>query len=149
MWQYILLTGLTAFAANAQDIIETLADENTETVVLGEAHNPNGTLNEVLIEQPKNSDNPLGNPIPDDNMVQNAQSNQSVINLPQVNEVSQFSPQDPADSQMTPQQMNNEIQNKLYQEGNRVYDVQSYPAGDLETINQNGQDEAVTNYPAY
>lgn len=154
MLQYIFLAGLTAFAANAQDIIDTLATENSETMVFGEAKNADGTLNEVLVEQPQNAANPLGAPIPDysDNAMQN---NKAVVMQPPINNqhmptgVLQDSEQNPADSQMTPAQMNNEIQNKLYQEGNRIYDVQSYPADDLKTINQNGQDEAVTNYPAY
>ena len=54
MWQYLLLAGFTAFSANAQDVIETLANENSETVVFGEAQNANGSVNEVLLEQPKN-----------------------------------------------------------------------------------------------
>ena len=45
--------------------------------------------------------------------------------------------------------MNNEIQNKLYEEGNRIYDLQSYPIDDFDYINKNGQDNAVTDYPAY
>ena len=50
---------------------------------------------------------------------------------------------------MSPQEMNNEIQNKLYEEGNRVYDVQSYPIKDINELGENGQDNAITNYPAY
>ncbi len=151
MWQYLLLAGFTAFSANAQDVIETLANENSETVVFGEAQNANGSVNEVLLEQPQNAGNPLGDPIPDYVPQTN---NQQIIHaqatpLQDISGVSQVSEQNPSDSQMTPAQMNNEIQNKLYQEGNRIYDVQSYPASDLETINKNGQDEAITNYPAY
>lgn len=151
MWQYLLLTGLTAFSANAQDVIETLADKNDETMIFGEAQNANGTMNEVVVEQPQNAKNPLGNPIPE-NVRAPAFSPADTVQsrtLPQTNGIEQNSIQNPSDSQMTPQQMNNEIQNRLYQEGNRVYDVQSYPADDLKTINKNGQDAAVTNYPAY
>ena len=38
---------------------------------------------------------------------------------------------------------------KLYEEGNRIYDLQSYPIDDFDYINKNGQDNAVTDYPAY
>lgn len=151
MWQCLLLAGITAFSASAQDLIETLADKNAETTVFGEAQTPDGSANEFLVEQPQDSGNPLGNPITGIAPV-NAQNNAENVQIQPAttrSEVVQNSLQNPSISQMTPEQMGNEIQNKLYQEGNRVYDVQSYPVADFETINQNGQDEAITNYPAY
>ena len=152
MLQYLFFAGILAASANAQDIIETLAAPDSETVVFGEAQNADGTTNEVLLEQPQNAGNPLGNPITDDTTSTagtNAVQPLTTKNMPLTLGVAQNSLQNPTDSQMTPEQMNNEIQNKIYQEGNRIYDVQSYPADDLKTVNQNGQNEAITNYPAY
>ena len=151
MWQYMFMAGILAASANAQDIIDTLATEDGETMVFGEAHNANGTVNEVVLEQPKDSGNPLGNPIYDDtdNSVTPTVAQSQDTKNTDIKAVMQTSRQNPTDSQMTPEQMSNEIQNKIYQEGNRIYDIQSYPADDLKTINQNGQDEAITNYPAY
>ena len=152
MWKYIFVGLLILSNANAQEIIGSMAQSGQDTMVFGAAENADGTQNEFFLEQPENAPNPLGNPIvitpslPKNNPLPIAASTVA----PQIkNATVQISPQNPQVSDMTPQQMNNEIQNKLYQEGNRVYDVQSYPAQDLQTINQNGQDNAVTNYPAY
>ncbi len=153
MWQYVIILILSTGIANAQNIIDTMANNNQDTIVYGEALNADGTENQVLLEQPKNAPNPLGNPIVSpssfpqktDGRIQDAGNPIKPTN----GIILQNSPQNPKISEMSPQQMDSEIQNKLYQEGNRVYDIQSYPASDLQTINQNGQDNAVTNYPAY
>ena len=155
MWKYVFICLLSVGAAEAQEIIESTAQSGQDTVIFGAATNADGTQNEVLLEQPENAPNPLGNPIipppnlPANNGLPQVGGARRAV-LPQIEPATvQNSMQNPDISDMTPQQMNNEIQNKLYQEGNRVYDVQSYPAQDLQTINQNGQDNAVTNYPAY
>jgi len=158
MLRYVIIISLIAVAVNAEEIIDSFAGSNSETVVYGQAANADGTVNEALIEQLENAPNPLGDPVADYappakktmQPLRRGQKSEVVpVAAPAANAVSQISPQNPADSQMTPQQMNNEIQNKLYEEGNRVYDVQSYPLNDLDYMNQNGQDNAVTDYPAY
>lgn len=65
-----------------------------------------------------------------------------------VNVVSQTSGQNPEISpQNSPEQMQNEIQNTLYESDDRIYDLQSYPDNDINQIENRGN--AVTNYPEY
>lgn len=161
MLRYVIIISLIAVAVNAGEIIDSFSQPDNETIVYGQAANANGTVNKVLLEQPADAPNPLGDPVPDYTppstpKAQPLRRGQKSDVAPAAtatdetgNAVSQISPQNPADSQMTPQQMNNEIQNKLYEEGNRVYDVQSYPIDDIGYMNENGQDNAITNYPAY
>lgn len=152
----IIIFCLLAGHTNAEEFIESTAGPQDETTVFGEAAQPNGTFNQMLLEQPQNAPNPLGNPIyytpsgaPEIFTPQTALQ-PSLQTLPSTpNAINEISPQNPSVSQMTPQAVGNEIQNKLYQSGDRIYDVQSYPANDINYINQNGQDNAITNYPAY
>nr|QIM10258.1 hypothetical protein PlAlph_0120 [uncultured Alphaproteobacteria bacterium] len=158
MLRYVIIISLIAVAVNAEEIIDSFSQPNNETIIYGQAANANGTVNKVTIEQPADAGNPLGDPVPDytpptkQPLRRGQKSEVAPANAAATSEdnaISQISPQNPSDSQMTPQQMNNEIQNKLYEEGNRVYDVQSYPIDDIGYMNENGQDNAVTNYPAY
>lgn len=159
MLRYIIAVLLIAFAVNAEEILSSLAAPDNETVIYGEANTPDKQTTEILLEQPNNADNPLGAPIIDEkNSSNSAFQKQTPKVLPQIsnipshqndNIIEQSAKQNPSDSQMSLQQMNNEIQNKLYEEGNRIYDLQSYPINDFDYINKNGQDNAVTDYPAY
>ena len=149
----ILFSGLIAASAHASDFIESIATPQDETTVFGEGKQSNGSFNVMLIEQPQNSPNPLGSPIYEPTEPSSPFSSATTapapfIQSPQKN-IEQNSLQNPSVSQMSPQAMNQEIQNKLYQSGNRIYDIQSYPANDINYINQNSQDNAITNYPAY
>ncbi len=156
MLKYLLAISFVVIGANAEEIISTMSSPDDETIVYGEAQNPNGTFNEVLLEQPKNAPNPLGNPIPDYVQPQPLRRGQKSEVTPKVSNlntspktIEEISPQNPQISEMSPQEMDNEIQNKLYEEGNRVYDIQSYPIKDMNELGENGQDNAITNYPAY
>ena len=159
MFRYIIAILLIAFSVNAEEILSSFAAPDNETVIYGEANTSDKQATEILIEQPDNVDNPLGTPIIDEkNSSNSAFQKQNPKVLPQLsntsspqndNAVEQSTKQNPSDSQMSTQQMNNEIQNKLYEEGNRIYDLQSYPIDDFDYINKNGQDNAVTDYPAY
>ena len=151
----ILFFCLFSTAAQAADIIESVAAPQDETAVFGEAAQPDGKFDAALIEQPQNSPNPLGNPI----YVAPSSSPQIFAPQPtktfppqplsQPNSIDEISPQNPIIGQISPQAVDSEIQNKLYQSGNRIYDLQSYPANDINYINQNNQNNAITNYPAY
>lgn len=159
MLRYIIAILLIAFAVNAEEILSSFATPDNETVIYGEANTSDKQATEILVEQPDNTNNPLGTPIIDEkNSSNSAFQKQNPKVLPQLSNISspqndnvveQFTKQNPSDSQMSTQQMNNEIQNKLYEEGNRIYDLQSYPIDDFDYINKNGQDNAVTDYPAY
>ena len=156
MLKYLLAISFVVIGANAEEIISTMSYPGDETIVYGEAENKNGTVNEVLLEQPKNAPNPLGDPIPDYVSPQPLRRGQKAEVAPQIpnlstppKDIEEISPQNPQISEMSPQEMNNEIQNKLYEEGDRVYDIQSYPIKDINELGENGQDNAITNYPAY
>lgn len=159
MLRYIIAILLIAFSVNAEEILSSFAAPDNETVIYGEANTSDKQATEILVEQPDNANNPLGTPIIDKkNSSNSAFQKQNPKVLPQLSNISspqndnvveQSTKQNPSDSQMSTQQMNNEIQNKLYEEGNRIYDLQSYPIDDFDYINKNGQDNAVTDYPAY
>ncbi|MBP5399751.1 MAG: hypothetical protein J6Y53_04980 [Alphaproteobacteria bacterium] len=151
----IIILCLLTVGASATELIESTASPQDETTIFGEAAQPNGTFNEFMLEQPQNANNPLGNPIyytpsgTPEIFAPQAPTPPAPQTTPATNGVSEISPQNPSFSQMSPQTVGNEIQNKLYQSGNRIYDVQSYPAKDIGYINQNNQNNAITNYPAY
>jgi len=142
---------LAVASAQAQEIDEGIAVPGAPTVVFGEAANKNGTDNIAVVEQPQNAPNPLGAPIVDneDTPAPKKQDKPKFGSAVQIrDEVEQTTPQNPQISpQLTPEQLNNEMQNEVYESGNRVYDVQSYPASDLPQIEQ--QQNAITNYPEY
>ncbi len=152
----IIIFSLFTVTVSAEEFIESTACSQDETAIFGEAAQPNGTFNQMLLEQPQNTPNPLGNPIyytpsgaPEIFTPQSPLQPASQTTPSTPNAINEISPQNPSISQMTPQAVGNEIQNKLYQSGDRIYDVQSYPANDIDYINQNDQDNAITNYPAY
>ena len=147
-------------SANAQN---TPSTSSQEVEVFGEAENANGTENVMFLEQQNGNENPLGNPIveqPSDNSSNAPAGMMPDASTPSVsvapaeaqapsNVVSESEPQDPSISQEpNPAQVNNQIQNTLYESGGRIYDVQSYPDTDVERIQAEPQ-PTITDYPAY
>ena len=64
--------------------------------------------------------------------------------------ISETLPQNPPISMKeTPQKVNQQIQNTLYESGGRIYDVQSYPAEDIGKIEKPNMQTTVTTYPSY
>ncbi|MBR1648264.1 MAG: hypothetical protein IJ689_01525 [Alphaproteobacteria bacterium] len=150
MLRCVIIVCLMFFNAHAEVLMQTEAGSGDETTVLGIADTPSGAKKEFMIEQPLNAPNPLGYPVVDYQTPPPEAVPASHNNLrksPQA--INQFSPQNPSDSEMPPQEMNNEIQNKIYESGDRVYDLQSYPKKDFDYIGKINQDNAVTDYPAY
>lgn len=157
MRKLVLMCGIfLATNAYAEEMFKVESDNADPTIVYGEAENANGTYNEVTVKQPEDSDNPFGNPIvntipygkqpaaveqPDVN------SKPSAVQMPQ-GVVSQESQQNPQiGSQNSPEEINSEIQNTLYEANDRVYDLQSYPNKDVNEIENSNSN--VTNYPEY
>lgn len=118
------------------------------TVVWGEAKTAKGGDNQIIIEQPSNSGNPLGNPfIPendstlskkdsgeneDNEVVSNTTSKQQKIKaIEQSNMQGILKPwQEPLP------QPSDKIENELYQSGNDIIDVQAYPIKDVSTVTE-------------
>lgn len=131
------------------------------TIVYGESETAPNKADEYILIQPANSPNPLGNPIVAPQTSDNTQSNTSSLVLPHESTptnnklnniqeaISQSSNQNPPPFSESPQQQQNQIQNTLYQGGNRIYDVQSYPLQDIKTITEPNIDPTITTYPEY
>lgn len=127
------------------------------TVVYGASETAPDTPDSYLLIQPKDSPNPLGNPIPDEmndvqpdsqNLPMATQSQQSDKAAP-INEINQSEAQNPPPFSQSPEQEQNQIENTLYEGGNRIYDVQSYPINDVKTITEPNIDPTITTYPEY
>ena len=152
----LLMAALLPNAASAETI-DVRSDSEQPTVIYGEAENANGTFNEMTVEQAADAQNPFGNPIvnelPYGKPALEVEKGKSLPPAPElgkspVNVVSQTSWQNPEISpQNSPEQMQNEIQNTLYESDDRIYDLQSYPDNDINQIENRGN--AVTNYPEY
>lgn len=115
-------------------------EDDSPTVVLGEAERPDGKKNFFIVEQPKDSPNPLGNPIPSPNIPpevfdidkdsnENQQDNkwQSAPDIPQP--IQNYSPQEEGVS------LGKDFQNTLMEANGRIYDIQSYPEQDINVMN--------------
>lgn len=150
--------------AFAVDELDIQSNNEQPTVIYGEAENPNGTFNQISVEQAADAPNPFGNPIVDlvpygkqlpvkvtdeDKKTTKKTSEQtSGGNAPDGNVISTTSQQNPEISpENSPEEMQNELQNTLYESGGRIYDLQSYPDNDINQIENEGN--AVTNYPEY
>ena len=150
----LLMAALLPNAA-AAETIDVRSDSEQPTVIYGEAENANGTFNEMTVEQAADAQNPFGNPIvnelPYGKPAPEVEKGKPLPPAPElgkspVNVVSQTSGQNPEISpQNSPEQMQNEIQNTLYESDDRIYDLQSYPDNDINQIENRGN--AVTNYP--
>ncbi len=135
------------------------AQAQTPTVVYGAAETAGGKENQFMVVQPEDAPNPLGNPIitvPD--TVPAAQTSQQPLSAVPETKPSQTAPSDiinqtaeqnPAPFSETPQEEQNQIQNTLYQSGDRIYDVQSFPLNDIKTITEPNIQPTITTYPEY
>lgn len=154
---WFLVGMMLMFDVRAEETVVVRSDNAQPTVVYGEAENANGTFNEMTVEQAADAQNPFGNPIvnelPYGKRVPEGEKGKPLPPAPElgkspVNVVSQTSGQNPEISpQNSPEQMQNEIQNTLYESDDRIYDLQSYPDNDINQIENRGN--AVTNYPEY
>lgn len=123
--------------ASAQEQAKQI--EGTPTVVFGAAATPDGGQDMFVVEQPKDSANPLGDPIvvepeknnqpsrpqncpPCDNG-QAAQKTEPAVTQPQSN--------NPA---VNAENLGKDFQNTLMEANGRIYDVQSFPEQDLKVI---------------
>ena len=127
-------------------------------VVFGSANEGGGQRNNFLLEQ-SGDDNPLGNPIVLAPRVEIANTPEPVTKnaispaqprMPIIPMVQESLPQNPKISpQETPQIVNKQIQNTLYESGGRIYDIQSIPDDDIKYIQRPNLNPTITTYPAY
>lgn len=132
--------------------IEEEAAPSAPVVVFGRANLGKNKSDSVLIEQ-NNEDNPLGNPLNTDTdtsaatpTTNNQPTATSAAAHPVITENLPQNPQlSPSES---PPQVNKQIQDTLYESGNRIYDIQSFPAQDIKTIETPNLNPTITTYPA-
>ena len=107
------------------------------TVVMGEAQNPNGSENVFIVAQPEDAPNPLGDPI-----VGNNQEAKTVIN----NDIDATGAETKSTENQQPQnaeQAGKDFENTLLEANGRVYDVQSYPEGDLPLMDNSANPDTI------
>ncbi len=126
------------------------------TIVYGESELPDGKKDSILLIQPENAPNPLGNPIVytgtnnQTNTINSTYNNKArkyLLTGPR--QITQINKQNPPPFSISPQKLKNQIENTLYQGGNRIYDVQSYPIEDINKITEPNIDPTITTYPEY
>lgn len=124
----------------------------TPTIVYGAAATANGATDSYIVTQPADAPNPLGNPIvvaPQTQYTAPANATPRAPEKPQQRIINQTAPQNPAPFSETPEQENSQIQNTLYQGGNRIYDVQSFPLSDVKTVTEPNIQPTISTYPEY
>ena len=131
-------------------ISEESSAPQQETMVYGAAKKSSGGEDEFLLEQPAGCGNPLGNPILSGSDAQAASAPEQLPPQKTVPvKIEETLPQNPPVSAETPQEANRQIQDTLYESGNRIYDVQSYPASDIRTIEQPNVNSTISTVPSY
>lgn len=142
MKKTIIASLLFSFSAFAQ----------TPTIVYGSAETAEGGQDAYIVAQPADAPNPLGNPIvisPQTQYETPLSPTPAPTEKTRSDIINQSTPQNPAPFSETPKQENSQIQNTLYQGGNRIYDVQSYPINDVKTITEPNIQPTISTYPEY
>lgn len=154
-----LINLLYAFSATAND---------NDTVIYGASETAPGVYDNATVQLTPEEGNIMGQPIVGDgfqsaldsassDMVDEPSANNlstTNVSMPSQmapsNVVSESLPQNPQISpQESPQAVNQQIQNTLYESGGRIYDVQSYPTSDVNTIEEPNIQPTITTYPSY
>lgn len=154
-----LINLLYAFSATAND---------NDTVIYGASETAPGVYDNATVQLTPEEGNIMGQPIVGDGFQsaldsassdmtdESSANNLSTINVSMPsqmapsNVVSESLPQNPQISpQESPQAVNQQIQNTLYESGGRIYDVQSYPTSDVNTIEEPNIQPTITTYPSY
>ncbi len=150
----LVLCGITEVQAQTTFTYDNLAVNSGPIVVYGSADVGDGKRNTFLLEQP-NADNPLGNPIqvsapPENASVELQQVSSATLpkSISQQKVVSESLPVNPQLSATeTPQKVNEQIQDTLYESGGRIYDIQSYPVKDIDYVETPNINPTITTYP--
>lgn len=150
---FLVVCGITQAKAQTTFTYDNLAGGVGPVVVYGSANEGDGKRNTFLLEQP-NASNPLGNPIqfsePEKRDSTEAPQIFSVAqqkSVPQQKVISESLPVNPQFSATeTPQKEDKQIQNTLYESGDRIYDLQSYPVKDVDYIETPNIDPTITTY---
>lgn len=155
----------SAYANDANMVIAEEATVGEPTIVYGAARKAEGVMDEVVLEQPANAPNPLGNPIVLNSNPASVATNPAVVvpvaNLPQPAVVS-GGPQGvpvvgpnngPVVNGSGPQgvpvvpnsaaQLGNQFQNTVEEANGMIYDTQAYPIEDLGAMGNPSNPETI------
>ncbi len=144
----------TAYAETQSGImeektVETKAPVSAPTVVFGAAATPDGGEDAVLVEQPENAANPLGNPIPEQvapQPVTEPNSNMPEDAVPAAAKDAGGPVFGQGSRVVAPgaaQKLGKDFQNTLMESNGMVYDIQAYPEADLPVIGNPANPETI------
>lgn len=135
------------------------SDPNQPTEVIGSAATPDGGRHNIEVIQPENSNNPFGYIIPaqqyqspKENISTAPFSSSSVTpdtSSPIKQLITQTSTTNPKDMNMNPLDYQDKIENTIYQDGNRLLDVQSIPIKDINKALTPNTQPTISDYPAW
>lgn len=132
---------LTVFSVCALGWRLVLA-EDVPTIVFGEAAAPQGGDTAVLVEQPENAPNPLGDPLPmPDNTLEETPNAVPEATAAEVKTDAQ--PVSVSNPVKAAQELGNDFQNTLTEANGRIYDIQSYPEADVGVMSNPSQPETI------
>lgn len=144
---------------------ENELQKESPTIIYGASETAPGVSDAVEVIQKAGAPNPLGNPIInteesqvpaasgddliDENKVDFDDSDYQQNNTPKTFQINETSRQNPSiQDEPNPADMNNKIQNTMYESGGRIYDIQSYPDADVQKM-ESPEQPTIDNYPAY
>lgn len=134
--------------AHAQGIQEENAQmqtETTPTIVIGKSKRPDGTTDEVIVEQPDNNINPLGNPLPEviEEPGRSATLPAGIKPVFPAAAGPRLPQQAQPGSNVSAEDLGKQFQNTLMEANGMVYDVQAYPVEDLKAIGNPSNPETI------
>lgn len=135
----------SAYAQGIQEENMQMQAETSPTIVIGKSKRPDGTTDEVVVEQPDNNVNPLGNPLPEvieepgrpATLPTGIKQASPAVAAPQAAE------QALPDNNASAEDLGKQFQNTLMEANGMVYDVQAYPVQDLKAIGNPSNPETI------
>lgn len=117
------------------------AQENVyPTTVIGEAQTADGNEKVFMVEQPAEAPNPLGNPISNNENIIHNNENVATQQKQQPDEnITDTQDKQPENAI----QAGKDFENTLMEANGRVYDIQSYPEGDLPIMGNSANPETI------
>ncbi len=156
LWAFCAMNS-NSYARENQVVITEEAATDAPTVVYGAARKSDGNEEEVLVEQPADAGNPLGDPIipvapTSITAVPVINSMPAEVKNPQPGSVKGSAGSEQPDTHpqvigrpvvSEGQQLGDQFQNTLMEANGMVYDVQAYPEEDLKVIGNPSNPETI------
>ena len=134
-------------------LISSITHAQEPTIVFGAAQSASGTPTEALVIEPESTTPANKKKLTDNSeqptMPQPEKKLPETLHAQKPKEINQFAVQNPKPFSISPEKEKNQIENTLYEAGDRIYDVQSYPLKDINEITEPNIDPTITTYPEY